>query len=146
AYGSIYGDMQTFLESNEMMKQMFSYTGISIEKSFTGTIMTVMIALVSILPVAIVLKLFSEERRSHLSQFFATKMSRGKLFWASIGIATLAGIAGILLAAGGLGGSAVNAMGNDPSMNIFDFFFSGFNLLPSVLFYTSLAAFFLGWA
>src|SRR5699024_6513026 len=37
AYGSIYGDMQTFLESNEMMKQMFSYTGISIEKSFTGT-------------------------------------------------------------------------------------------------------------
>src|SRR5699024_12089602 len=29
AYGSIYGDMQTFLESNEMMKQMFSQTGFS---------------------------------------------------------------------------------------------------------------------
>src|SRR5699024_9812015 len=37
AYGSIYGDMQTFLESNELMKQMFSHAGFSIEESFTGT-------------------------------------------------------------------------------------------------------------
>src|SRR5699024_12546837 len=29
AYGSIYGDMQTFLESNEMMKEMFSHSGVS---------------------------------------------------------------------------------------------------------------------
>src|SRR5699024_3918009 len=51
AYGSIYGDMQTFLESNEMMKQMFSHAGFTIEESFTGTIMMVMIGLVSILPI-----------------------------------------------------------------------------------------------
>src|SRR5699024_4985212 len=60
AYGSIYGDMQTFLESNEMMKQMFSHSGFSIEESFTATIMIVMIGLVTILPIAIVNKLFSE--------------------------------------------------------------------------------------
>src|SRR5690625_6109660 len=54
AYGSIYGDMQTFLESNEFMEQMFSQTGFSIEESFTGTIMMGMISLVFILPIAFV--------------------------------------------------------------------------------------------
>lgn len=58
AYGSIYGDMQTFLESSEMVKQMFTHAGVSIEESFTGTIMMIMIGLVSILPIAIVNKLF----------------------------------------------------------------------------------------
>src|SRR5699024_12047752 len=51
AYGSIYGDMKTFLESSEMVKQMFTHSGVSIEESFTGTIMMVMIGLVSILPI-----------------------------------------------------------------------------------------------
>src|SRR5699024_1872440 len=54
AYGSIYGDMQTFLESNEMMKQMFSNSNVSIEASFTSTIMIVLVSLVGILPIAIV--------------------------------------------------------------------------------------------
>src|SRR5699024_11995347 len=43
AYGSIYGDMQTFLESNEMVKQMFSHVGVSIEVSFIITIIMFMI-------------------------------------------------------------------------------------------------------
>src|SRR5699024_6524575 len=81
AYGSIYGDMQTFLESNELMKQMFSHAGFSIEESFTGTIMMVLIGLVSILPIAIVNKLFSEENRLHLSQIYATKVTRSQLYW-----------------------------------------------------------------
>src|SRR5690625_7585709 len=78
AYGSIYGDMQTFLESNEMMKEMFSHSGVSIEESFTSTIMMVMIVLVSILPIVIVNKLFSEESRLHLSQIYVTKVTRSE--------------------------------------------------------------------
>src|SRR5699024_4236157 len=68
AYGSIYGDMQTFLQSNEIMQQMFTQAGISLEESFTSTIMMVMVGLVSILPIVIINKLFAEENRSHLSQ------------------------------------------------------------------------------
>src|SRR5699024_11289983 len=66
AYGSIYGDMQTFLESSEMVKQMFTHAGVSIEESFTGTIMLIMIGLVYILPIIIVNKLYYEESRIHL--------------------------------------------------------------------------------
>src|SRR5690625_650841 len=146
AYGSIYGDMQTFLESNDTMKQMFSQSGVSIEESFTGTIMMVMIGLVSILPIVIVNKLFSEESRLHLSQLYATKVTRSQFYWTSIGLAIFAGLIGVLLAAGGLGGTAVTAMGDSRAMDIFDFLAAGYNFLPSVLFFTGLAALALGFA
>src|SRR5699024_1808462 len=146
AYGSIYGDMQTFLESNEMMEQMFSRSGVSIEESFTGTIMMVMIGLVSILPIAVVNKLFSEESRLHLSQLYATKVTRSRFYWTTIGLAIVAGLAGILLAAGGLGGTAITDMGDSQSMYIIDFLAAGYNFLPSVLFIIGRAAITLGWA
>lgn len=146
AYGSIYGDMQTFLESNELMQQMFSYTGFSIEESFTGTIMMVMIVLVSILPIAIVNRLFTEESRSYLSQFYATKVTRAQLYWTSIGIAIGAGFLGTILSAGSLGGSAMYAMNDNEAIGMIDFIAAGFNLFPSVLFFTALAALALGWA
>lgn len=146
AYGSIYGDMQTFLESNEMMKQMFSQTGFSIEESFTGTIMMVMISLVSILPIAIVNKLFSEESRLHLSQIYATKVTRSQLYWTSIGLSIVGGLLGVLLASGSLGGTAISVMGDSGEMDIVDFLAAGFNLFPSVLFFIGLAALALGWA
>ncbi len=146
AYGSIYGDMQTFLGSNEMMEQMFAQSGVSIEESFTGTIMVVMISLVSILPIVIVNKLFSEERRSRLSQLYATKVTRSQFYWTSIGLAVLAGLAGIFLAAGSLGGTASAAMEDNVTMEVVDFFAAGFNFLPSVFFFIGLAALALGWA
>jgi ABC-2 type transport system permease protein len=146
AYGSIYGNMQTFLGSNEMMSKMFTLSGVSIEASFTGTIMMVMIGLVSILPIAIVNKLFSEEGRLHLSQLYSTKVTRTKLYWTSVILAIVAGVVGILLASGGLGGTAISAMGDRSSMNMGDFIAAGYNFLPSVLFFTGLAALALGWA
>ncbi len=146
AYGSIYGDMQTFLESNEIVKQMFSHSDVSIEESFTGTIMMVLISLVSILPIATVNKLFTEESSLRLSQLFATKVTRGQLYWTSIGIAFFSSVVGILLAAGGLGSTAMAAMEDRSVMSIMDFFAAGYNFLPSVLFFTGLAAFALGWA
>lgn len=146
AYGSIYGDMQTFLNSNEMMKQMFTHAGFSIEESFTGTIMMVMIVLVSILPIAIVNKLFTEESRLHLSQLYATKVTRSQFYWTSVGLAIIAGVVGILLAAGSLGGTAITVMGDSLTMDIVDFLAAGYNYLPSVLFFTALAALALGWA
>src|SRR5699024_9101082 len=146
AYGSIYGDMQTFLESNEIMKQMFSQAGYSIEESFTGTIMVVMIGLVCILPIAIVNKLFSEENRLHLSQIFATKVTRSQLYWTCIGLSILGGVVGVLLAAGSLGGMAIFVMDGSGEMSVVDFLVAGLNLFPSVLFFISLAALALGWA
>lgn len=145
-YGSIYGDMQTFLGSNELMSQMFALSGYSIEEAFTGTIMMVMIGLVSILPIVIVNKLFTEEVRLHLSQLYSTKVTRTQLYWTSVIMAIVAGVVGILLAAGGLGGTAIIAMGNSSAMDVGDFVAAGYNFLPSVLFFIGLAGLALGWA
>lgn len=146
AYGSIYGDMQTFLESNEILSQMFAVTGVSIEEAFTGTIMMVMIGMVSILPIAIVNKLFTEETRLHLSQLYATKVTRAQFYWTCVILAILAGVVGILLASAGLGGTAVSALGDGSPMTMGDFLAAGYNSLPSMLFFTGLAALALGWA
>lgn len=146
AYGSIYGDMQTFLSSNELMGQMFMLSGVSIEASFSATIMMVMIGLVAILPIAVVNKLYSEEVRLHLSQLYSTKVTRTKLYWTSVIMAIVAGVVGILLASVGLGGTAISAMGDSSSMNMGDFIAAGYNFLPSVLFFIGLAALALGWA
>ena len=59
--------MQVFIESNELIEQMFSAEGVSMEASFTGTIMMVMIGLVSILPITIVNKLYTAENRLYKS-------------------------------------------------------------------------------
>ena len=144
AYGAIYGDMESFLESNEMMKQMFTYSGVTIEESFTATIMMVMAALVTILPIAIVNKLFSEEKNLYLNQIYGTKVNRSQLYFTRILVGTFAGLIGILLAGGGLGGTAISVM-KDSSMDLLDFIAISYNFLPTVLFFTGLAALVLGW-
>lgn len=145
AYGSIYGDMQSFLQSNELMQQMFTMAGSSIEESFTGTIMAVMVGLSAILPVAVVNKLYTEENRQHLSQIYATKVTRTKFYWTSIGTAVTAGILGIFLSALSLGFTALGSMDDTSAMGIIDFLAAGFNFLPVVLCFIGLAAFLLGW-
>jgi ABC-2 type transport system permease protein len=146
AYGSIYGDMQTFLSSNDMMKEMFTQAGFTIEESFTATIMMVMTVLVSILPIAIINKLFSEEIKLHLSQLYATKVTRAQFYWVNIVLASIAGMIGIFLASGSLGATAISATGDKLEMNMVDFLAAGYNFLPSVLFFIGLAALALGWA
>ncbi|MFV0342973.1 MAG: ABC transporter permease [Anaerocolumna sp.] len=146
AYGSIYGDMQSFLSGNELMSQMFTLTGVSVEESFTATIMMVMIMLVTILPIAIVNKLFAEEARLHLSQIYATKVTRAKLYWTSVILAIILGAIGIILAVVGLGGTAISSMGDNSLMDMGDFMAVGFNFWPSVMFFTGLSALTLGWA
>lgn len=144
AYGSIYGDMQTFVEGNEMMQQMFSQAGFSLEESFTATIIVVMVCLVAILPIVIINKLFADETRSHFSQVFATKVSRTKLFITNVFLAVLASIVGILCATGSLGLTAIYTTKQE-GMNLGDFMIAGFHLFPVVLFFLSLATLALGW-
>ena len=144
AYGSIYGDMQTFIEGNELISKMFALAGVSIEASFTGTIMMVMMCLVAILPIAIINKLFSEEVRLHLSQIYATKVTRGQIYWTNVILAIIAGVIGILFSSISLGATAIAAMGGESSLELTDFIAVGFNFLPSVLLFVGIASFALG--
>src|SRR5699024_2530484 len=132
-------------KSNDVVEQMFTQSGSTIEESFTGTIMMVLIGLVSLLPIAIINKLFAEESRGHLSQLLATKVTRAQLYWSSLGIAVLAGVLSILFTAGSLGGTALTSMENSQELSMKDFLAAGYNFLPSVLFFIGLASLALGW-
>lgn len=144
-YGSIYGDMETFLNSSEIVQQMFNFAGFSIEESFTSTIMMVMMGLVCILPIIIVNKLYNVESRLYISQLHATKVIRGQFYWVNIGLAVLSGLLGIFAVAIGLGGTAISVMSDSSRMEILDFFAAGLNFLPAILFFIGLAALALGW-
>jgi len=124
---------------------MFTLTGVSVEVSFTATIMMVLIELVTILPIAVVNKLFNEEVRLHLSQLYSTKVTRGQFYWVTIVLAVIVGVVGIVFTAGGLGATAISVMSKGANMNIADFLVAGLNYLPSVLFFIGLAALALGW-
>lgn len=143
AYGSIYGDMQTFLDGNDLMKAMFTNSGSSLEASFTGTIMMVMMGMAAVLPIVVVNKLYVEETRMHLGQILSTKVSRGQLYWSAIALGAISGLLGILLSAGGLGATAVSVMGKS-DLTFGDFIAAGCNYLPVVLFFVGLAALALG--
>lgn len=144
SYGALYGDMQSFFDNNEVLRQMFAAVGTSIEVSFTGTIMMVMACIVAILPIVIVNKLYALESRSYLSQLFSTKVSRARLFWVNLALAVSTGMIGLLLSAGSLGGAARYVMADNGSMAISDFFSAGINYVPGMLFFSGLAAFALG--
>jgi len=146
-YGSIYGDLQMFIESNEFIAQMFGAEGFSIEETLTGTILMTLVSLAAILSIVVVNKLFTEEKKSHLNQIFSTRITRAKLYWTNIILAVIVGIIGIGLASGFLGTAALAVMeeGSSP-MELSDFFAMGYNQLAVLLFITGLAALFLGWA
>ncbi|MDL2211347.1 tetronasin resistance protein [Erysipelotrichaceae bacterium OttesenSCG-928-M19] len=144
AYGSIYGDMQSFLESNLLMEQMFTQADYTIEESFTSVITMLMISMVAILPIVIVNKLYSEEVRGHFSQLYATKVSRAQIYWTMIVIALVVGLLAILLSACGLGFSALAVMEQKSTMTIGDFIIIGYNYLPLIIIFTGFSAFLLG--
>src|SRR5690625_5237005 len=122
-YGSIYGDLQMFIESNEFIAQMFGAEGFSIEETLTGTILMTLVSLAAILSIVVVNKLFTEEKKSHLNQIFSTRITRAKLYWTNIILAVIVGIIGIGLASGFLGTAALAVMeeGSSP-MELSDFF------------------------
>lgn len=144
AYGSIYGDLQVFVESNDIISQMFQQGEMSIEASFTAIITLVMIGLVAILPIAIVNKLYTEEKEDRLSQLFSTKVSRFELFWTNILLAILSGVVSIFLSSASLGLAGLGVMDDSTTLAFTDFLVAGFNQLPFVLFFVGLAAFVLG--
>lgn len=144
AYGSIYGDLQTFVESNEIISQMFQAENTSIEASFTAIIMVVLIGLVAILPIALINKLFNEEKSLHLNQIFATKVSRFNIYWTTVAVAILIGMIGIFLSASSLGLAATMTMATTEAFSMNDFILAGFSQAPVVFFFIGLTGLTLG--
>ena len=141
AYGSIFGDIQGFLEGNEFLSLMFSTMGVSIEESFASTIIVVLVCLSAFLPIAMISRLFLEERKGRLSMIF---VSRSHMYWTSIIVSLSFGILGLILAVGGLGVTAVGVLSYDSSLSFGVILSSGLAYIPFITFVVGLTGLFLG--
>lgn len=146
AYGAIYGDMQSFLESNELMKQMFTQTGESLEATFTATIMMVLVSLVFILPIAMINKTFQGENRGYFTQLYASKMTFRKLYLVTLSLAFFVGVVGLFLTGLSLGFTGEASQNFAGSLSLGDFLKAAFNFLPALVFFMGLNGFLLGFA
>lgn len=143
AYGSIYGDMQGFLESNDLLQAMFTLSGVSLEASFTLKIVMVLVCFSLMLPIALVNRIYVEEYQGRLSSILAMKVSRSKVYWAHIIIASICGILGLVLSIIGLGLLATTVA--DTSMRMGDFYEAIASYVPFILFIVGLSGLCLGY-
>ena len=143
-YGSIYGDMDAFLSGNELIRMMFTISGVAAESAFSSTILVVLGGLTAIVPIVLINRLFSEETGGRLAQLSAAKVTRASLYWHTVLLAVVSAAIALAAASAGLGGAAVSVL-PACSLSFADFLAAGMNYLPAVLFFASLAALALGW-
>ncbi|MCI1219561.1 MAG: hypothetical protein LKF99_03370 [Bifidobacterium sp.] len=76
----------------------------------------------------------------------STQVTRSHLFWTNIALAFICAVLGTLLTAGSLGAAAISSTSRHMSIGMGDFLAAGFNQLPVLLIFVSLAALLLGLA
>ncbi|WP_113827543.1 ABC transporter permease [Enterococcus cecorum] len=109
-YGSIYGDIDTFVNSNELISQMFANDASSLTDSFTSLIMVVMTAIGLVMPLVVVRKVHTEEAKSRLGYLVVHRVSRGKIYLSTLFLSLVFGLLAIVLNGISLGVAAVSSM------------------------------------
>ncbi|MDR2465192.1 MAG: hypothetical protein LBD38_02825 [Streptococcaceae bacterium] len=105
-YGSIFGDMDKFLESNDMFKQILAANPkYSVQESFLGILFMILSIFVAVYASAFFMRLVGEEKKGRFEQVYAMPITRSKLFCtyyihtiAALILGQFAGVAGVYLA------------------------------------------------
>lgn len=135
--------MEAFLNSNDFIKEMFMRTGISMEESFTAIISQVVLTMATLPSLAIISRLFKEEKCGRLNQIFSTKVKRSTLYCSYITQALIINILGMFFSMTSLGQTALSVM-ESSNMEFLDFFKIGFSQLPIFFIYIGIAGLILG--
>ncbi|WP_078544873.1 ABC transporter permease [Litchfieldia alkalitelluris] len=143
SYGSVLGDLESFISDNEMMKQMLQpEAGFTITEQFIPMLMVVMSILATIPPVMAINKLRAEEKKERVVHLLARAVSRTKLLGSYLLIAVLNGFVMISLAAIGLW-SAGNAS-IEEGISFTMIFKAALSYYPAMLVMISLSVFLIG--
>jgi ABC-2 type transport system permease protein len=146
AYGSIMGDMQTFVESSDVYQQVLGvHPGdADLAGPVTATLLLIM-AIIGAIPVIIAVnKLASEEKKSRLDPILGAAVSRGRLF---CGYALIAGITGVvMMVLSGLGFGLVAQVVMDNPIPLSTVLKAAANYTPALLFTAGLGLAIVGFA
>ncbi len=114
SYGSVLGDLETFLESSEMIKQMLqAVEGVSLTEQYLTMLMSVIAMICTIPALMFMLKLKGEEKRNHLDHLLARAVSRTNIIGSYFLISIFFGFVMLFLAIFGLWSAATASM-DDP--------------------------------
>lgn len=110
SYGSVLGDLESFFETNEMMKQILpANSSFTLTEQFITMLMSVLSMICAIPVLQIVVKLKGEEKRNHTEHLLARSVSRTRLLGGYAALAFIVSFVMQFLAVLGLwsAGSAV---------------------------------------
>lgn len=103
SYGSIFGDLESFFESNEALKQLLaSEEGQSLAKQFLPMLIAIMTLLGTVPPLMAMNKLYGEEKKNRVEHFLGRSVSRTRLMGDYLIISTVNGFVMLSLATIGL--------------------------------------------
>lgn len=109
-YGSIYGDIDTFVSSNKLISQMFANDSATLINSFTALIMVVTTAISLVMPLVVVHKVQSETNKERLGYLLVQRVSRLKVYYSSLILSLFFGTLAILMNGFCLGIAATSSM------------------------------------
>jgi len=111
SYGSIYGDIETFIGENEMLQQVFlNNMDFTFAEQMTVTLMIISAVLATIPVLIILLRIRTEESKGRLEQIYAKPVSRKKVLINHLIVAIACSIDFILLFCLGLWIAAFSVM------------------------------------
>ncbi|UFT99329.1 ABC transporter permease [Radiobacillus kanasensis] len=143
SYGSVLGDLDSFFEGNDMMKQLFvTNGGHSVTEQFVSMIMMVISIFATIPPVMAMNKLYVKEKKGRIEHLLGRAVSRTRLMASFLIISVTNGFVMISLAAIGLWAAGASAMEEPfPFETIYGM---GLVYYPAILVMISVAVLFIG--
>ncbi|PKR77641.1 ABC transporter permease [Halalkalibacillus sediminis] len=130
-YGSVFGEIETYVEQIEVMEQFLQPTdGTALSAQFLGMLMVIVSIFCTVPVLMAMFKLKGEEKKNRLESMLSTKLSRQKLFISYAGIAWLVSIIMMTLAAVGMGAAGVQTSNGELPFS--DFLIAGLNHLPAM--------------
>ncbi|MEJ6949478.1 ABC transporter permease [Natronospora cellulosivora (SeqCode)] len=143
SYGSVAGDLDTFLEANEMYRQIFAIEGgLPILEQFISILMSVIAIICAVPAVLLFLKLKKEEMKNRTEHLYARAVSRNKVMGSFLAISLAVGFSTLFLAAFGLWATAATVM-EDP-ISFSTIFNSAMIYLPSTFVIIGISGFLIG--
>ncbi|WP_350344647.1 hypothetical protein PRVXT_001073 [Proteinivorax tanatarense] len=145
SYGSVLGDLEAFIEGNEMYKQLLPSGGdhLSLTEQFLTMLMSIISIIGTIPALMIILKIKGEEKKNRTEQLLARAVSRNNLLGSYLLISVV--IAPLMVISSSLGMWLVGKSVMDVSISFSTIFNSAMVYVPAVWVMVGLATLLIGY-
>ncbi|MFN7249461.1 MAG: ABC transporter permease [Anaerobacillus sp.] len=143
SYGSVLGDLETFLESSEMMREMLqAVDGLSLTEQYITMLMAIISMICTVPVLLIILKLKGEEKRSHIEHILARAISRTRVMGSYYFLSMFFGFVMLFLSVVGLWSAAAASM--DDPLSFVSIFQAAMVYLPAMWMMIAVAVLLIG--